>query len=181
MEGWREQKQRGREKNTGKQKGTLAAKLSLNIISLSLVHYLFNKFLRAELVVHGQEVTHYAFYNNASRGYWQGTGQHAKRWMKKRIEKEGSRGRYLEVEGEKNYKRQKSRGWRCRQAARKERRCKLSLRQKTQLHIFKVARHTLHTFLSAGRNPLYITVMTGVIISAKVNGVPPLVHSTKGF
>lgn len=99
--GWRGggSRRREEEKKTGKQKGTLAAKLSLNIISLSLVHYLFNKLLRAELAVHGQEVTHYAFYNNASRGYWQGMGQHAKRWMKKRIEKEGSSGRYLEVEG----------------------------------------------------------------------------------
>lgn len=66
MEGTEGERKR---KKTGKQKGTLAAKLSLNIISLSLVHYLFNKLLRAELVEHGQEVTHYAFYNNASRGY----------------------------------------------------------------------------------------------------------------
>lgn len=69
--GWRGggSRRREEEKKTGKQKGTLAAKLSLNIISLSLVHYLFNKLLIAELAVHGQEVTHYAFYNNASRGY----------------------------------------------------------------------------------------------------------------
>ena len=42
------------------------AKLSLNIISLSLVHYLFNKLLRdGACTVHGQEVTHYAFYDKA--------------------------------------------------------------------------------------------------------------------
>lgn len=180
--GWRGggSRRREEEKKTGKQKGTLAAKLSLNIISLSLVHYLFNKLLRAELVVHGQEVTHYAFYNNASRGYWQGMGQHAKRWMKKRIEKEGSSGRYLEVEGGKITRDKKAED---EDVGRQQERSEDVnwAWQKTQLHIFKVARHTLHTFLSAGRNHLYITVMTGVIISAKVNGVPPLVHSTKGF
>lgn len=56
----------GEKKNWKAKKGTLAAKLSLNIISLSLVHYLFSKLLRAELAVHGQEVTHYAFLQQCS-------------------------------------------------------------------------------------------------------------------
>lgn len=50
-------------------KRTSAAKLSLNIISLSLMHYLFSKLLRADLAVCGQEVTHYAFYNKAACGF----------------------------------------------------------------------------------------------------------------
>ena len=38
---------RRRKKKSGEQKGALAAKLSLNIISPSLMNYLFNKLLRA--------------------------------------------------------------------------------------------------------------------------------------
>lgn len=76
-------RQRGREAWAGKQKGTSAAKLSLNIISPSLVHYLFNKLLRAERAVHGLEVTHYAFYDKAACGFWQGAGHYAKdKWRK---------------------------------------------------------------------------------------------------
>lgn len=68
-------RERGREARAGEQKkGTSAAKLSLNIISLSLMHYLFNKLLRAGLAAHGQEVTHYAFYNKAAGGFLQGMG-----------------------------------------------------------------------------------------------------------
>ena len=54
--------ERGRGARAAEQKGTSAAKLSLNIISRSLVHYLFNKLLRAERAARGQEVTHYAFF-----------------------------------------------------------------------------------------------------------------------
>lgn len=67
----------GREAWAGKQKGTSAAKLSLNIISPSLMHYLFNKLLRAKPAAQRPEVTHYAFYNKVACGFWQGTGHYA--------------------------------------------------------------------------------------------------------
>lgn len=46
----------------GVKSGTSAAKLSLNIISLSLVHYDSDKLLGSELVVDGQEVACCAFF-----------------------------------------------------------------------------------------------------------------------
>lgn len=73
----------------GEQKGTLAAKLSLNIISLSLARFLFNKLLRAELAAHGLEVTHSAFCDKAacgSRQEWKRMGGGSKRQRGRRKE-----------------------------------------------------------------------------------------------